>query len=565
MEKSDKIKALLHDIYGESKGDTAYGKIFSLIEKHGKNKGEKEELFSEKDIVLITYGDSLTDAGKTPLKTLSEFTEKHLKNIISAIHILPFCPFSSDDGFSVMDFHAVNKDLGTWENIEEISQSVELMFDLVLNHISAQSGWFENYLNGQRGFENLAIEMNLTDDLSKVTRPRSLPLLTKFNKTNGDEVHLWTTFSSDQIDLNYKSIDLLEKMVNVLLGYVKNRASMIRLDAIAYLWKELGSKCIHLEKTHKIVKLFRGILDLTAPDTMIITETNVPHQENISYFGKGNDEAQMVYNFTLPPLLLHSFIESDTTKLSKWAKNLQIFSNKNTFFNFTASHDGIGVRPLEGVVSSKELDNIINTVKENGGDVSYKDNPDGSKSPYELNITYVDALLDKKNKETHVDRFIASQAVALSLPGMPAIYIHSLLGSRNWQEGVSETKRARTINRKKLVADEIEKELNDKNSFRSRIFYPYMKLLKVRRKQPAFHPNAFFEILELDSKVFCIKRYCSKQIVFSITNFSNEDVTAILRGNVPTFMLDLMTGDQVVTNSVKLKPYNYVWFCDVVF
>jgi sucrose phosphorylase len=298
---------------------------------------------------------------------------------------------------------------------------------------------------------------------------------------------------------------------------------------------------------------------------MIITETNVPHQENISYLGKSNDEAQMVYNFTLPPLLLHTFIESDTAKLSKWAKNLQIFSEKNTFFNFTASHDGIGVRPLEGIVSSKELDNIINVVKENGGYVSYKDNSDGSKSPYELNITYVDALLDKKNKESHVDRFIASQAVALSLPGMPAIYIHSLLGSRNWQEGVEETKRARSINRKKLVASEIEKELSDENSFRSRIFHPYIKLLEIRRKQPAFHPNAFFEILELDPKLFCIKRYCPNQIIFSITNFSNEDVTAVLRMNVPTFMLDLKTGDQIVTNGVKLKPYKYIWFCDTIF
>ena len=565
MGKADNIKALLHDIYGESNGDTAYRKIYSLIETYGKSEGEKEELFSEKDIVLITYGDSLTDAEKTPLKTLSEFTEKHLKDIISAIHILPFCPYSSDDGFSVIDFHAVNKDLGTWEDIGELNQSVELMFDLVLNHISAQSEWFKNYLDGKSGFENLAIEMNPSDDLSEVIRPRSQPLLNKFKKTNGDEVYLWTTFSSDQIDLNYKSIDLLEKMVNVLLDYVKNKASMIRLDAIAYLWKEQKTSCIHLEKTHKIVKLFRAILDYTAPDTMIITETNVPHKENISYLGKGNDEAQMVYNFTLPPLLLHSFIESNTTKLSKWAKTLQIFSNKNTFFNFTASHDGIGVRPLEGIVESKELDKIVSVVKENGGDVSYKDNPDGSKSPYELNITYVDALLDKKNKKSHADRFIASQVVALSLPGMPAIYIHSLLGTRNWQDGVEKTKRARTINRKKLVANEIEKQLSDKKSFCSRIFYPYMKLLEIRRKQPAFHPNAFFEILELDSRVFCIKRYSSKQIIFSMINFSNENVTVTLRGNVPTFMLDLKTGKQIVTNGVKLKPYKYVWFCDVIF
>ena len=213
-----------------------------------------------------------------------------------------------------------------------------------------------------------------------------------------------------------------------------------------------------------MVKLFRAILDLVAPDVMILTETNVPYAENISYFGNGRDEAQMVYNFTLPPLLFYSFVNEDTTVLSDWAKGLRLESSSNTFFNFTASHDGIGVRPLEGILPSQALDELVEVVKANQGQVSYKRNPDGSDSPYELNITYIDAILADK-ESTRADRFLASQAIQYALPGVPATYIHSLLGSRNWVQGAQQTGRARTINRGKLQLNDVLNEFNDSDSF----------------------------------------------------------------------------------------------------
>jgi sucrose phosphorylase len=397
-----------------------------------------------------------------------------------------------------------------------------------------------------------------------VTRPRSLPLLTEFKKSNGQTVHLWTTFSEDQIDFNYKSLDVLEKMIEALLFYVKQGATILRLDAIAYLWKEIGTNCIHLSQTHDMVKLFRKILDIVAPDVMLITETNVPHSENISYFGDGKDEAQMVYNFTLPPLLFYTFAREDAGTLSNWARGLQLESDNTTFFNFTASHDGIGVRPLEGILPQKEIDGLAEIAKANGGQVSYKKNPDGSDSPYELNITYIDAILADKDSN-QAQKFLAAQAIQYALPGVPATYIHSLLGSRNWLEGVTQTGRARTVNREKLQVEDIESELNDADSFRSQIFYPYLNLIKTRKKQSAFHPGARFEILDINVKIFAIKRQSQDQTLVALTNISSKPIPVSLqRSGLSGQMTDLLTGAKINIGSFKLKPYQYVWLSNQV-
>ncbi|MBW2252298.1 MAG: sugar phosphorylase, partial [Deltaproteobacteria bacterium] len=476
MEKYKDIKQLLKKIYGDEKGGLAFTKINVLMEKFPASQKMKNGYFSQNDVILITYGDTLNKNGEMPLITMHEFANKFLKDTFSHIHFLPFCPFSSDDGFSVMDFFSVNRKLGSWTDIELTGTDFKLMFDLVLNHISAKSKWFEYYLLEKEGYKELAIEIDPSIDLSAVTRPRSFPLLTEVKKQSGKTVHVWTTFSADQIDLNFKSIDVLEKMVETLLFYMQKGASIIRLDAIAYLWKEIGTSCIHLGQTHDVVKLFRLIFDKVAPHVMILTETNVPHDENISYFGDGNNEAQMVYNFTLPPLLLYSFLKEDASVLSNWARGLDLKSDSNTFFNFTASHDGIGVRPLEGILPAKEINLLVETVKNNGGRVSYKKNSDGSESPYELNITYVDALLNTKfdPDRYHAQRFLASQAIQYAFPGVPATYIHSLLGSRNWEDGVRQTNMARTINREKLRTDDVISQLEDFETFRSRIFHPYI-------------------------------------------------------------------------------------------
>ncbi|MCJ7771766.1 MAG: sugar phosphorylase, partial [Desulfobacterales bacterium] len=325
-------------------------------------------------------------------------------------------------------------------------------------------------------------------------------------------------------------------------------------------WKEIGTNCIHHQKTHEMVQLFRKILNVVAPGTILLTESNVPHNENISYFGDGQNEAQMVYNFTLPSLLLYSFSFEQFDIFSTWAKGLNVASNENTFYNFTASHDGIGVRPLEGILNNDEIKRLCELVKNNGGGVSYKKNPDKTESPYELNITYVDALFKKRKDTYHVQRFLAAQAIQYVLPGVPATYIHSLLGSRNWQEGVKHTKRLRTINREKLLFDDVAGELNDPNSFRSRVFYPYIEMIKIRKEQKAFHPNSDFNILDMNKEVFAIKRFCDDQAIYALTNISPRRVGVSLREpKIKSQMKDIVTGQKVITDSIELNPYQYMW------
>lgn len=557
------MQAILQRIYGKQRAAAAAARIAAVLETFSPLKpAGQREFFSEADAILITYGDTLKRAGERPLRTLHRFAAEHLRGVFSGIHLLPFFPYSSDDGFSVTDFFAVRPDLGSWEDVRAIGGEFKLMVDLVANHVSAESRWFRNYLAGEKGFEDLAIEVDPAADLSAVTRPRSLPLLTAFEKRSGSRVHLWTTFSADQIDLNYASLDVLENMVRALLYYVSQKARIIRLDAVAYLWKQIGTACIHLPQAHDLVRLLRRILDLVAPGVILITETNVPHAENIRYFGDGRDEAQLVYNFTLPPLLLYCLARGSARMLTEWARNLKTPSAATTFLNFTASHDGIGVRPLEGLLASADIAWLVDIVLRNGGLVSMRATPDGSQSPYELNITYVDALRNpfQPDDPLLVPRFLASQATVLVLPGVPAVYIHSLLGSRNWDAGVRRTGRARTINRENLMADALATQLDDPQGFRARVFRPYRELVRLRTRQPAFNPAAGAQVLHLDDRVFAIKRFCREQTLFALANLSADALTVALpEGKRIGMVADLISRRRFTADAVAMPPYGFLW------
>jgi sucrose phosphorylase len=557
------MRSILQNIYGKRKGEVAFSRITAILNAFSKeNSAAKATTFSQADVLIITYSDTLLREGEPPLQTLDKFFKEHAKEVFSGIHILPFFPYSSDDGFSVTDFTSVRPDLGSWADIRAIGDGFKLMVDLVLNHISAQSDWFRNYLAGEEGFENLAIEVDPGTDLSRVARPRSQPLLTAFDKHSGHRVHLWTTFSADQIDLNYKSLDVLEGMLKAMLFYVSQGVEIIRLDAVAYLWKEIGTPCIHLPQTHDMVRLFRSILDRVAPQVVLITETNVPHDENVCYFGNGQDEAQMVYNFTLPPLLLHALSTGNARVLSEWVQTLSTPSTTTTFFNFTASHDGIGIRPLEGILPSPEIDRLADRVTRNGGNVSTRRRPDGTDDPYEFNITYLDALKDPDVTKDpfHLSRFLASQAIALILPGIPAVYIHSLLGSQNWTAGVDQTGRARTINREKLSADVVSTDLADPSTIRARVFHAYQKMIRVRVHQPAFCPSAGMQVHHLDDRVLTIQRLCQDQTLYALTNLSDERLTITLPITEKDMVLtDLLSDRKFKTEAVSMSPYAVLW------
>jgi glucosylglycerate phosphorylase len=557
------MQSILQKIYGKSKGESAFSRISVILDAFLEKNTPGEAIpFSESDTVLITYGDTLLREEEPPLQTLHHFLDDHAYGLFSGLHLLPFYPYSSDDGFSITDFFAVRSDLGSWADIRSFGRRFRLMVDFVANHISAENCWFKKYLADQKGYENLAIEVDPSTDLSMVTRPRSQPLLTEFTKDSGARVHLWTTFSADQVDLNYQSLDVLETMVRTLLFYVSQGAKIIRLDAIAYLWKEIGTPCIHLENTHEMVRLFRRILDSAAPQVALITETNVPHQENVRYFGNGRDETQMIYNFTLPPLLLHALTLGKARILAEWVQTLSPTSDNTMFFNFTASHDGIGVRPLEGLLSLSEINCLAQRMKRNGGHISTRRRTDGTQSPYEFNITYFDALKDPgvANDPFHVERFLASQAVALVLPGIPAVYIHSLLGSRNWAAGVQATGQARTINREKLSADTIALELANPQTVRARVFQAYRKMIRIRLHQPAFHPGADMRVHHLDDRVLTIHRFCQDQTLYALTNLSAERLTIALPiAEKDLFLTDLLSGGRFMAEAVSMSPYEVLW------
>jgi len=418
-----KIEDRLRFIYKEKYNYTILESLLEVISGYSLilNKGNK---WDEKDVVLITYGDSIKNNNERPLQTLKSFLDTRLKDELSVVHILPFFPYSSDDGFSIIDFRQVNPELGDWNDVKDLTLNFNLMADLVINHASSKSEWFQNFVKQDGKGKDYFIVEDPEKDLSQVTRPRSSPLLTPYETADGIK-HVWTTFSADQVDLNFSNPDLLVEMMDILLGYISQGARIIRLDAIAFLWKVVGTTCLHLPETHEVVKLMRDVAEFINPGTVILTETNVPNKENLSYFGD-NDEAHMVYQFSLPPLLLHALHTGNSYYLTTWAQSLPQLKGDKTFFNFTASHDGIGVRPLEGLLPDDEKIKLVESMKDFGGMVNYKSNPDGSTSPYELNITYFDALKGtaEGEDEFQAERFLASQTIMMSMAGVPAFYIH---------------------------------------------------------------------------------------------------------------------------------------------
>lgn len=577
----DNIRATATFLYGAERGRWCYERVAERLadfqRRVSPRPASESEMLSERDVVLITYGDLLRADDASPLVTLNDFLKKHLKDVVSTVHLLPFFPYSSDDGFSIIDYRAVSPEMGAWEDIDDLRQNFKLMVDAVVNHASAESAWFQGYLRDDERYREFFIAVDPGTDMSMVVRPRALPLLTPF-ETAGGTRHVWTTFSPDQVDLNFANPEVLLAVVDVLLFYIEHGADIIRLDAIAYLWKEHGTPSIHLPQTHAIVQLFRHVVDEVAPWVSIITETNVPHQENISYFGDGTNEAHLVYQFPLPPLVAHAFLTGNAGHLSEWAARLETPSPRTSFFNFTASHDGVGMRPVADTLSRQDFDLLIQRAGSGGGDVSFKTNADGSTSPYELNVTYYDLLNPPDSEEPQaiqVQRFLASQAIMLALAGVPGIYLHSLVGSRNFQRGVQETGHPRAINREKLRVADLEAELSDVESLRHAVFNGYTGLIRKRIRERAFHPNGGQEVLRINEAVFGLLRTAPTggEAILALHNVTAKPQSVTLnlsdlglKPNSP--VRDVLTGASYPVRQseplvVELEAYQVSWLKSV--
>jgi len=565
---SARIKPLLEKIYDQDTQEKLLKQLFDLLEEHFAPQ-MKEDLhkWSENNVQIITYGDTIIRKGEKPLKTLYHFLKEYLGDTITGVHILPFFPYSSDDGFAVIDYLNVSPELGDWEDIKPIANKFNLMVDLVINHVSSKNIWFEQFKKGEKPGCDYFIEVDPNQDLSQVVRPRSTPLLTKVETVNGYK-YVWSTFSEDQIDVNFANPDVLIEYIKIILFYVKIGAKFIRLDAVGFLWKKIGTSCIHLPETHAVIRLIREILQMLNPSVSLITETNVPNRENLTYFGNRN-EAHMVYNFSLPPLLLNALLQGKSDHLKTWMMRMPPVPMGCAYFNFTASHDGIGLRPAEGLLTDDEYQTLLAMMQKFGGKISMRKQPDGNQSPYEINISWFDAMKGTAKGEDVwlLERFLCSQTIMMALDGIPAFYIHSLLATTNDQENVEKTGINRAINRHKWDYKELEKRLNDPRSPQSIVLKELSRRIKIRRSQPAFHPNATqYTLHPLNNGFFSFWRQSiyREQSIFCVNNLTNSHQTLNLT-DLNLFdteeWYDLISGEEFknITSKLTMNPYQTLW------
>lgn len=560
-----------------------------------------ENFWDQTDIAVITYANTVVEPGVTPFHSLTDFFCTYLKDIISTVHVLPFYPYSSDDGFAVVNYMEVDHKLGSWADVAELTSHFKLMADLVINHCSARSQWFENFKLNKEPGKDYFVTAKPEDDLSEVVRPRTSPLLQSV-KTSIGEQHVWCTFSHDQLDLNFANPNVLLEFVKIVAFYLRKGVDIFRLDAVAFLWKIIGTNCLNLAQTHEIVRLFRTLVEHAKPDALLITETNIPNRENLSYFGNAN-EAHIIYNFSLPPLLVNTLLTGDCHYLRTWIMSMPPARNGTTYLNFIASHDGLGLRPAEGLLSDEEIMTLATTLQDFGGHISWRalnhhqtphhDTPGHHPSshnsnatrPYEINISLYDALQGTVAKagsrkacqdSYNHERFICAHAIMLALEGIPAFYFHSLVATHNDDDKLKRTGQNRAINRHNWDRKLLEQALSD-GSEHQHAFEALSELVKIRKAQPCFHPNATQFTLHLpgsdnQNKIFAFWRQSMdrQQNVFCVYNITDQAQRVSLSDlnliNTDSWH-DLISEDKFADHSaeIELMPYQFIWLSNEAF
>ncbi len=541
--------------------------IVQIIQLFNKKNPKKKKSISEKTTLVICYGDSVYSEKKKSIRIFQNFFQKKLKNYFNIIHFLPFYPSSSDSGFAVKDHYKVENKLGNWSDIKNVSKSSDVMADMVINHSSARGLWFRNFLKKKEPGKDYFLTVDTKFNTSKVVRPRDHKLLKKIKIFKRSD-YLWRTFSPDQIDLNFRNPSVLIEFIKIMIHLINNGVTIFRLDAIAYLWKENGTKCINLQQTHEIIKLLRNIIDLLNVQTTIITETNLPEKENLSYFGK-NDEANWIYNFSLPPLLIHSFLFENSSYLNKWSKNLPNTKNGNCYLNFIASHDGIGIRPTEGLLNEKTLNSFLKRLKKNGSKFSYRKVQNKVKKVYEANITVFDALkksdFDQKGK-FYLERYVSAHAIMIAFEGIPAIYFNSMFGTSNDEAKFIITGNNRDVNRYRWNLKNISNKLRNQKTKQSLFYNNICSLLDIRRKQKAFHPNASRLNLNLGQKIYGFKRISKdkKQTILCITNLSSKiQKVKFYKKNQKMKNLLKSKNNIIYKKFIILNPFETIWLSNI--
>ena len=564
---SEKVKQYLFQIYSNDLSKKQINNLFLNIKSIFTQpmKRSKNELWSEKDFLLITYADSIKKNNQKNLITLNSFLKKYCKEF-SYIHILPFFPFSSDDGFAVEDYKKIKIEHGSWKDLKKITKTFDIMVDLVINHCSSNNKLFKNFLEDKNPGKDFFINSEKKFPKSnKIVRPRSSDLSKKV-LVDGKNNYVWCTFGHDQVDFDFRNPNVLLYFFEIIKFYLDQDIKALRLDAVAFLWKELGTRCINLPQTHNIIRLIRLIIDRFYNKTLIITETNIPSHENLTYFGN-NNEAHCIYNFSLAPLLIHAVVSGNSFYLKKWSRGMPPAQENNSYLNFLSTHDGIGMRPVEGILPENEIQKYFNFFKKQGGLFSYRTNA-GKKSVYEVNITLLEAFKECYNgKDKFVlERFILAHTILFSMEGIPAIYIQNYLGSKNDNAKVKKTNSFRSINRRNWNFDSLVKIFKNKSNINSKILHSLNRLMVLRKKQIAFHPNATQFTLQLGDIFFGIWRQSigRSQSIFCISNLTNVkqkisllDINLISTNN----WFDILSNKKIknIGDELLFKPYQTFW------
>ena len=569
-----RLNFIYRSIISEEKTLEYSKKINKLINiyKDKEPKNSTKDYWSENTILLITYADSISRglSGKT-LNDFGKFYKQYLEKFINSIHFLPFFPSSGDGGFSVKNHNDVDKAYGTWEDIQSLSKKANIMTDLVLNHSSSKGDWYKNFLDDKDPGKNYFYVVDKNYDCSKVVRPRDHDLLTEIELQNKKKF-LWCTFSHDQIDLNFKNPDVLLEFIKLILKLSSYGIKIFRLDAVAFIWKQPGTTCLNLSQTHEIIKLLRDIVDQLDKNLIIVTETNLPKQENLSYFGK-NDEAHWIYNFSLPPLIVNTFLFEDSVALTKWSMKMPPAQLGNAYLNFIASHDGIGMRPAEGILSDKEIKKMLQRLKKNGSKFSMRKLSNNEEKVYEANISLFNALQftdsDLKGKFA-LKRFIAAHCIILAIEGVPAFYFNSLFATKNDEETFANTGVKRNLNRYKWHYSTLVDLIKTNNTIEKNCYEIFKKLISIRKIQPAFHPNATQFTLNLNKNIFAVWRQSRdrKQSIFALTNVSSKTIK--LNTNKINLIddeqwFDLLSQETKITDDqyIKLMPFQSLWITNL--
>ncbi|MEQ8841998.1 MAG: alpha-amylase family glycosyl hydrolase [Acidimicrobiales bacterium] len=477
--------------------------------------------WSERDAWLICYPDQFGSSGLRGVREVA----RELAPEINGVHVLPFHPSSSDGGFSVQDYAMVDPAVGSWDDVSALATDTRLMADAVINHVSAEGVWFRAHLAGDPDVADFFRVVAPGTDLTSVTRPRPGPPVTVFSRADGTAADYWTTFSADQVDLDYRSPDVLLAVFAAVFRLVVAGASAVRLDAVAYIGKDPATSSIHLPGAHTVVALLRSCLDEIDPGVVLITETNVPHADNVGYLGsEARPEAHAIYQFTLAPLILHALHTGDAGPLMRWAAGIEA-RPRTSALNFLASHDGVGVRPAKGWLSAEQIADLAARCVEAGGVVNEAATVAGNE-PYELAATWRSLCEVGEggpfSTEQIADRMVASHSLAFALAGVPLVYVHSLVASVNDRTRFEGSGVPRDLNRGRFDSPAAFRERRETDPVGGIVWPRLREMLAWRGASPAFHPEAGQRLIDSPDGVVGVHRSAGDDAALVLVNLSGE-------------------------------------------